>query len=291
MKPILALSVIAALAGAAHAQTTTFNYSGAIQSWVVPTSGTYAIVATGANGGSSTFGPSNGGRGAVASGDLFLTAGTTLSILVGQRGLNAAGLSSSYGGGGGGGSFVVLSGPNTPLVVAGGGGGIRTGSALNGDGLTTTFGGNGSGGALGGINGLGGASFPDAGGGGGFFGDGASFGVLPNIANGGLSFLNGGLGGVPQIGGGRGGFGGGGGGGSGSGGGGGGYSGGGAGLLGGGGGSYVDPGALNTTLIAGGNAVPSNNGQVTITYIIPAPGAATLLALGGLLATRRRRVD
>jgi uncharacterized protein (TIGR03382 family) len=33
----------------------------------------------------------------------------------------------------------------------------------------------------------------------------------------------------------------------------------------------------------------SNQGISSYTFVVPAPGAAALLALGGLVATRRRR--
>lgn len=277
-------------AGVASAQTTTFNYTGAIQTWIVPTSGLYTIVATGANGGSSTFGPSIGGRGAVASGDLYFAAGTSLSILVGSRGVNASFFGSGAGGGGGG-SFVVLTGSTTPMVVAGGGGGIRTGSAAGADGLAGPAGGAGSGGELGGVGGLGGSVSANGSGagGGGFGGDGLAPTPTLGSAIAGRAFVNGGLGGFGSFGtGGAGGFGGGGGGGSLAAGGGGGYSGGASGFVAGGGGSYVFPTALNASVIAGGNAIVGHNGQVTIT-LVPTPSGAAMMGVGGLIAARRSR--
>ena len=81
--------------------------------------------ASGANGTCAKIGtPSTwqlGGLGAKLSGKFFLSRGTLLKILVGQRGI----MGTSFGdrpGGGGGGSFITY-GNNTPLVVAGGGGG------------------------------------------------------------------------------------------------------------------------------------------------------------------------
>ncbi len=82
-----------------------------IQSWTVPTTGTYSIQALGAAGGGT-----NGGLGASITGEYALTAGQVLEILVGQEGNEI-----DNGTGGGGGSYVVLSG--NPIIIAGGGGG------------------------------------------------------------------------------------------------------------------------------------------------------------------------
>ncbi len=255
---------------------TVFSYTGAIQSFTIPPGVTSITVeAKGAQGGGS------GGQGAMMTGTFTVTPGQSLQILVGGLGGNGG----SYGSGGGGGSFVVAPG-NVLLIAAGGGGG--TGHNNNGVGAaysngTTAANGNaggdvnggvggtaGNGGALGNCNSCG--VNGNAGGGGGFLTNGA--GLAP--AFGGLSFGNGGAGGILN-----GGYGGGGGstnnsqydcgvGGMG-GGGGGGYSGGGGGggncnMPGGGGGSFN--GGTNQTNISGFN---SGNGQVTITYA----GAAT----------------
>lgn len=92
----------------------TINTQG-IQEWVVPATGTYSIEAHGASGGSH---PTYSGHGANIYGEVNLTMGTTLYILVGQMGSqNSTGNSD----GGGGGTFVT-DGTN-PLVIAGGGGG------------------------------------------------------------------------------------------------------------------------------------------------------------------------
>jgi hypothetical protein len=77
----------------------TFNYDGTIiQTDTIETTGTYDIVAFGAQGGSG--GNAAGGDGAEIGGDFVLTAGTTIEIIVG-----AVGAGSDDGGGGGGGSF------------------------------------------------------------------------------------------------------------------------------------------------------------------------------------------
>jgi hypothetical protein len=87
---------------------------------------------------------------------------------------------------------------------------------------------------------------------------------------------------------GLGGFGGGGSAGATAGGGGGGYSGGGGGSFGGGGGggSYLDSSSI--LALDAFSGVRTGDGLVTIT-LVPTPGAAAVLGLGGLIAARRRR--
>ena len=108
--------------------------NGGIQMWQVPYTGTYIIESRGAAGANGTCykrGGSartwhRGGLGAKISGKFWLTHGTLLKILVGQRGMmgiypcffHAADVDV---GGGGGGSFVTYVN-NTPLIIAGGGG-------------------------------------------------------------------------------------------------------------------------------------------------------------------------
>ena len=84
------------------ASATTFNYTGAIDSYTVATSGVYNIDVLGAQGGN------NGGLGGKLAGSFNLNAGEILSILVGGIGANGNG----GGNGGGGGTFVVVSGTN-----------------------------------------------------------------------------------------------------------------------------------------------------------------------------------
>lgn len=171
-----------------------------IQIWKVPLNGTYVIEAWGASGavgrqnnsGSSTRA---GGKGAYMKGCFNLTQGTSVKILIGQRGSTGK-TGFPLPGGGGGGTFVVLHSGN-PLIIAGGGGG---GGAPNsgydeGDPGQTTEHGSQSGGS----NGTGGVLLEEnapsnnleAGAGGGLNADGES-GIN---AKGGLSFINGGLGG------------------------------------------------------------------------------------------------
>jgi hypothetical protein len=264
------LLAVSASEPAAHAQRVNFTYTGKLVTWTVPKTGTYQILAYGAQGGNITRTGTGGGLGAEIGGDFILAAGEILQIAVGGAGMPDVGA-----GGGGGGSFVVGPG-NTPLVIAGGGGGAGVisflqpvpGTVPGGGGLTGPNGGP----PLGGTGGNGGgasALAPGGGGGGGFF----SAGGNSSAAGGGSAFpsLAGGFG-SPS-----GGFGGGGGanGGelaSGGGGGGGGYSGGGGAIGGaeggnnpGGGGGSFDAGT-DQILVAD---VQTGNGEVVITEVPP----------------------
>ncbi len=244
---------------------TTFLYDGSvIQYDTITTTGTYDIVAAGAQGGNDIpFDAAGGGLAASSGGDILLQAGAVLEIVVGGAGSNAA----FNGAGGGGGSFVIeINNGSTAVdineVIAGGGGGAGFITA-GGSGLTAPTGGNGggnSGGGEGGVNGAAGAGGAAGGGGGGFQGgNGAASGTGSGGIAGGSDFAGGAgdnRGGGGFGGGGGGGFGGGGGGGYGGGGGGGGFGG-----AGGGGGSYVDPLATEVTQSAD---VHSGNGQVSI---------------------------
>ncbi len=71
----------------------------------MPTSGSYFIEAVGAQGGSGYTSGDIGGYGALASGNIWLNAGTPLDIVVGGAG-QTGNFGSFYGGGCGGGSFV-----------------------------------------------------------------------------------------------------------------------------------------------------------------------------------------
>ena len=272
-----------------------FSEDGKIDTFTVPTSGTYVITAVGATGGGD--GPGfTGGAGAEVEGTFTLSAGDVLDILVGGEGLAFNGGAGS----GGGGSFVYDSTTSTLLEAAGGGGGASAGSGgsgsaggpgepgqagtsgsagagyVNGFGLSPggAGGADGSGGGVGTLtSGLSGSG--SGGGGGGFSGSGAN----GEFGDGGASFLDGGAGGAgahldTAY---NGGFGGGGGANSDSigAGGGGGYSGGGGGEedIGGGGGSDVAPVATDVTLTGGENT--AGNGSVTI---IPCFLPGTLIA-------------
>ena len=102
----------------------TFSYTGSITSWVVPATGSYTITAVGAQGGGAS---GIGGLGASMQGVFSLTAGQTLTILVGQQGIQTGSFPS-----GGGGTFVALGASYTtatPLIVAAGGAGVNPSGA------------------------------------------------------------------------------------------------------------------------------------------------------------------
>jgi len=256
-----------AYAGTNWAQNEKFfnmNVQG-IQRWTVPVTGKYTIRAVGASGAN----PRSYCRGRDVQLSTTLKKGEVLQILVGQQGI----MTPYSNGGAGGGTFVVRD-FQTPIIIAGGGGGIANQEFPNSNAVLSRWGNKGGNGDCdycgnGGYDGNGGqaATWYSSGGGGLI-----SNGTNNDQAKGGLSFINGGTGGLPLacsvdncVGCGSGGFGGGGastcGGGAG---GGGGYSGGGGGATpywasGGGGGSYgisdlTDFGATNT-----------GNGRVTIT--------------------------
>lgn len=115
---------------------TTFTYTGAAQSWTVPSSGTYVIECWGAQGGASD---GIGGKGGYAKGSIDLSAGETLTVYVGGHpasrpgGWNGGGNGSNSAGGngygGGGGTDVRRNGTALAnrIIVAGGGGGDRSG--------------------------------------------------------------------------------------------------------------------------------------------------------------------
>jgi hypothetical protein len=250
---------------------TTFTSDGIIQQYTVTTTGLYELTAYGAEGGTGgAIGA--GGEGAEIRGDIHLTAGEVLDIVVGGRGL------SSNNGGGGGGSFIYKDGSaaGTFLEVAGGGGGGAatfgggggygeigpTGGSGGRNSAGNAFGANAAG--SGGAHGAGGSGASGSGGGGGGFTGGMGGGNGAAGGNGSTaetSFA----GGKGQAGG-TGGYGGGGGAGRNGGGGGGGYGGGGGGNAsggGGGGGSYFeDLTSINTQA-----DVRFGDGEVIINYL------------------------
>lgn len=261
MKRNLLLFLGLCCTGFLHSQTTTFNYSGIIETYIVPNC-VYKleIEAKGASGGQSTSSLYTAGKGAVMFGHFDVNPGDTLLILVGE----CPSILNGSGNGGGGGSFVVKKNGNVPLLIAGGGAGSADTDYPLKHGTVNNDGNNGMNGGAGGIAGNGGkilvgASF-NSGSGGGFYTDGEN-GWTSNTK--GIAFVNGGLRTTTtQVGG----FGGGG---SGSGwvvgGAGGGYSGGGSGNspgCGGGGGSFNI--GYNQVNVAGTNV---GHGVVTITAI------------------------
>lgn len=133
---MLAITVTSFQAGATPI---TFNFTGGLQSFTAPVTGTYTITAFGAQGGAA--GGANGGKGAEVGEQVSLTKNQVLTIGVGGRGgagtninTGSAGSNGAYGAGGGGGgaTFVMVAG--TPLIIAAGGGG---GSQYSGSGFGT----------------------------------------------------------------------------------------------------------------------------------------------------------
>jgi hypothetical protein len=187
--------------------TTTSGPTGTIQSWTVPMTGTYTIDTYGAQGGGGGAQSLAGGSGARAKGDVYLTAGTIVKILVGQVGGSNGGAHGNENGGGGG-TFVVKS-DNTPLVIAGGGGGAPstayglscTRNIANASGQSGTSGSretclySNNAGGTGGGGGTSGSGGYNGGSGGGFSGNGGNGGTHCAQAYGGQSYLNGGVGG------------------------------------------------------------------------------------------------
>jgi Glycine rich protein len=123
----IGLALASAFGSLAHAGPVTFNFDqNTVQTYTIPTTGTYSLTAFGAQGG-LTF-VATGGGGAEVSGTIMFTAGTVLDIVVGGEGGSGFAVNAN-GAGGGGGSFVYLQNNETlPLLVAGGGGGGSTAS-------------------------------------------------------------------------------------------------------------------------------------------------------------------
>jgi hypothetical protein len=297
---LVMLSALACMQHVTAQSVQTFNYTGTLQTFTVPSCvSIVTIEARGAGGGSVSVNcAAAGGLGASMRGTFSVTPGQTLAILVG-----GVGMSNGSDAGGGGGSFVATG--TVPLIVGGGGGGASNnvgscGNNLFGLNATITQSGTASGNGLvaGGTNGGGGgASGGSGGGGGGFYFDGTA--GSGNANGNGKAFVNGGAGGIGYNAN-HGGYGGGGCGWhtGGNGGGGGGYSGGGTSSsnpysAGGGGGSYNS--GTNQVNTAGAQ---SGNGVVIITYTTGVPltltmnppagictgGTATISSLPGLLS-------
>ena len=288
---------LAGLEQAAQADiVTTFNYTGNLQTFTVPTTGWYEFTAYGAQGGNGNAGGSTGGFGAEVGGKFHLTGGSILDVLVGGQGQNAI---PGDGGGGGGGSFVFQTFGFLLNAGGGGGGGGDTGKN-GGAGSANHYGGNGygAGGGRHGGHGSGGTygygdGYPSPSGGGpggglysSGFGPGTGSGAKSGGA-GGIGWSAGGFGG-----GGAGYYGGGGGGGWSGGGGGGNYS---VAYGGGGGGSYTSGGSYLILL----SGVQAGNGLVKIDELggvqsVPEPSAVSLFGfglavVGAGFAVRRRR--
>lgn len=232
--------------------TSTYNFTGSVQSFVVP-SGVYSlsVQAFGAQGAASVScvqGESlqlDGGLGGTVSGDFAVLPGQTYFIYIGGQGSsagtggwNGGGAGGNFGGGGGGATDMrtTLGNLASRVLVAGGGGAGNTGCPDGGQG------GNG-----GGLTGAAGLSFVgNTGGGGGTQVSGGTIGTTPAQPG---SFGNGGGVFGSNVSGGGGGW----------------YGGGAAFRAGGGGGSSYFGNINNAATLAG---VRTGNGTLTITYIV-----------------------
>ena len=239
--------------------STTFNYTGNKQTFVVPACITeVTVTASGAEAGKGVKGAAGKGGRIVAT--IAVTPGETLSVYVGNTGAPGSGASGGTGGYNGGGNGAGYS--NT--CYTGGGGGGASDVRQGGDGLSHRVVVAGGGGGGGGDPATCHASW--GGGGGGLTGQDGQHsisGVIDSNGKGGTQ-TDGGAGGNWNDGH-NGGWGVGGNGGNAGGGGGGGYYGGGGGGHGGAGGgsSYTAPGASDVSHLQG---VQSNNGQVVISW-------------------------
>jgi hypothetical protein len=103
----------------------TFTYTGAEQTWTVPSGVTSALIkAWGAGGGSDSNGSGRyGAGGGFAYGTVTLTPSTSMKIIVGQGGHIGAHGGSGGGGGGYSGFFNTSVSQNNALLIAGAGGG------------------------------------------------------------------------------------------------------------------------------------------------------------------------
>lgn len=275
---------------------TTFVYTGAAQTYTVPSGVTSVVIdAQGASG--SPFGSGNGGTGAHVRGTLAVTAGDVLQINVGGGGVTGNGVANGpanpggwngggysgisttggpAGNGGGGASDVRHGGSalsNRVIVGAGGGAGGGGGDGTNpvSGGGGGVLGGNGAAGAGGALAGQGGTQSAGGAGGttfgyAGVLGDGgAPVGTYPTNAGVAADVAGPGGGGGGYYGGGSGSF----------------QAGSGSTPTGGGGGSSYAGGCTSTSTVAagtsGGNSASTlNDGYVTITTTDTAPNAPTL---------------
>jgi len=145
------------LTQSSFSDSTTFSYTGSVQTWTVPNGNTtITVTAYGGSGGDgangTTVNGATGGNGAAVTATISVTAGDTLYLYVGGSGANASiktggsggwgggssissggnggTASSGYGAGGGGGGTLIStsSSLSDALIIAGGGGGGAGGS-------------------------------------------------------------------------------------------------------------------------------------------------------------------
>jgi hypothetical protein len=229
-------------------KTLRFTYTGSLDTFVVPSGASkLSVVLKGAGGGTAITIP--GGDGGSVTGDLAVTPGETLGILVGQAGARSG--ATRFGGGGacgvasfvgdGGGRSAIQRSGIDVVVAGGGGGGGNSGKGGNGGGTSGVAGTDGGSGGSGG-----GGTQTD----GGAAGAGATVGALGIGGNGG------GVSDPPSVGQGGGG--------------GGGYFGGGGGGndgSGGGGGSSYSALLTNATNVTGAGSAADIDGEITFTWV------------------------
>jgi trimeric autotransporter adhesin len=167
MRKILSIALLMLMALWATAQdVTNFDYTGSMQSFVVPATGNYQLEVWGAQGGGTTG--VEGGKGGYTKGEVHLTAGQTVYIYVGGSGTSrtgggfnggaegGVGRNSNDGLKGGGATDLRIGGTalSNRVIVAGGGGGAGGNGQGGGSSIRTGTGGiPGSGGGTAGING------------------------------------------------------------------------------------------------------------------------------------------
>lgn len=115
----------------------TFNYTGGIQTFTAPFSGTYKLEVYGAQGGTATYTAANktgtGGKGGYSYGSINLTAGDKLYVCVGGQGAGTDGATTTktaaggYNGGGNGFAQAVYDGTSSGAAAGGGGGATHIG--------------------------------------------------------------------------------------------------------------------------------------------------------------------
>ena len=138
-----AISLSGLTGGIVHTISATYNYTGAVQTYTVPTGvKSFSVDIQGAAGQTGT---AYGGHGGRVQGALSVTSGQVLNLYVGGiSGFNGGGAGSVYGGRGGDASDIRTGGVSLSnrVIVAGGGGGggASSGVAVGGAGGNTTGG-------------------------------------------------------------------------------------------------------------------------------------------------------
>ncbi len=114
-----------------------YDYTGTVQTFIAPITGTYKLEIWGASGGSATYNISvEGGKGGYSYGNITLTKDKILYISVGGAGANGTTMNTTLGGWNGGASRV---GTNPDHIVGGGGGCTSIQSSLIGDGQLKNY--------------------------------------------------------------------------------------------------------------------------------------------------------